>query len=111
MTEIHYVLSVAYPDWKRPRLKQHFGQVKVTADNETQVKTALLKVLVDAIKSKDLGHCKSLLQIHNEVYRDCYMENQSFDIHYVIQNKWKHFEYTEAELMALLHKRKKRVRD
>lgn len=101
MTQVPYVLVVAYPDHKRPRATTETGHV------EGDVRTALLKVIASSLKWRELDKCKSFSDLHQTVYKDCYMEQDPYEMHYHENGVWTRFTFDFSELVAVMRKRRR----
>lgn len=82
---IPFVISVAYPHYKRPRVQQEFGVIE-----EINLQTHLLhKICRFIFKFNNSIQCrKDVDSFFEDYYTECYIDNPPWDVSAFVNGKW-----------------------
>lgn len=116
---IPYIISIACPDYKRPRISMNYGSCD--SDNFTPFRISnaksnvafflnekrcnpnvLLQILVKLVLEQCGYYCYDTYEkLIENYYNDGYMDNFPFTCNYVMDEKWHELIYSHEEFMQL----------
>lgn len=84
---IPYVISQAYPDYKRPSLYQDFGVVK-EEEMYTYFLDRICEFILDRIDDTNLKCCEDIHNFFENYYDEYYMDNPPWEAMVFINDEW-----------------------
>jgi hypothetical protein len=102
-TKIPYVISEAYPDYKRPYLEQHFGTI-----DEQLIGTFFVEKAAEFIYERtDMDDHQTVDDIVNfweNYFDECYMDNSPWDARIFINGEWENVCPSNVEIFECLNR-------
>jgi hypothetical protein len=102
-TKIPYVISEAYPDYKRPCLEQHFGTI-----DEQLVDTFFVEKAAEFIYERtdmdDHQTVDDITSFWNNYFDECYMDNSPWDARIFINGEWENVCPSNVEIFECLNR-------
>lgn len=92
-----YVISEAYPDYKRPYLYEYFGVVKKER-LETFFVEKLSEFIVERYGEEQIESIEDIETFWNAYYDDSYMSNEPWQSMVFIDNEWINYTPTNEEI-------------
>jgi len=85
---IPYVISVSYPDYKRPSLYQDFGVV-IEEEINTYFLHRICEFILDRTDDRDLESVRDIYHFFENYYNEYYMDNSPWEAMVFINGEWK----------------------
>ncbi len=102
-TKIPYVISEAYPDYKRPCLEQHFGTI-----DEQLIDTFFVEKAAEFIYERtdmdDHQTVDDIVKFWDNYFDEYYMDNSPWDARIFINGEWKNICPSNVEIFECLNR-------
>lgn len=102
--KIPYVISEAYPDYKRPCLHQQFGSIDENLKDTFFVEKVAEFIYERTDANNDIKSVDDIHHFWETYYDDAYMDNTPWDAKVFINNNWKTVIITELEIFECINR-------
>lgn len=102
--KIPYVISEAYPDYKRPWLNQQFGTIDETL-KDTFFVEKIAEFIYERTNDYDIKSVDDIVKFwDNYYYDDCYMDNKPWEARIFIYDQWEKVCITDVEIFECINR-------